>query len=318
MKGALAALMLGLPLAAHTATIQFNYGAGFDDSTATPAVGGNTGTTRGEQRRILFEAAGQIWADLIVSNVPIVIDAEFVSLPCSMNGAALGFAGPRLTASGNGPWNPRSLADALAGSDITGTPDIEAQFNIDVDNGCFGGGPFYYGLDDNTPSNMTPLFNTVLHELAHGLGFSGSVQESAMPGELELLGDRPSVFDLFVLDLDLNLFVDEMSAAQLNQAGVNDPSVVFAGPTVDAQAENFLTGGLNAGTARIYAPATFEPGSSMSHFSTDSTPNLLMEPFAEDQAFDQVDITPFLFQDLGYTVNIGPVDELFSDGFEDP
>lgn len=321
MRMVFATLILALAPGAQAGSVEFEFApGGFDDPTPTTPVGGNTGTTLGEQRRILLQTAGQIWADLIDSNVPIVVDVSFETFGpggCTNTGAILGFAGPFTTQSG-GLSIPLALANAQNGSDIfPGTPDISAQFNSDIDTGCFGGGPFYYGLDGNPPANTTSLFSTVLHELAHGLGFSSGVEEDNTTGDIGFTG-APTVFDTWVFDREQDKFLDEMNATEVMIAAENAPDVVWVGPNVDAEAENFLTSGLNMGTARVYAPGTFEPGSSLSHFASDSTPDLLMEPFAGNQAFDQVDLTPFLFQDLGYTIDFGAVDTVFADGFEGP
>ena len=45
-------------------------GEGFNDPTPVAPVGGNTGTTLGEQRQIVFEAAATIWGAALPSDVP--------------------------------------------------------------------------------------------------------------------------------------------------------------------------------------------------------------------------------------------------------
>src|SRR4051794_28828584 len=68
--------------------------AGFNDPTPAQPVGGNPGTTVGEQRRIVFEFAGAVWGATLVSPVPITIDASFASLACSPNSGVLGSSAP--------------------------------------------------------------------------------------------------------------------------------------------------------------------------------------------------------------------------------
>ena len=48
-------------------------GIGFNDPTPVAPVGGNTGTTLGQQRLIAFTYAASIWSARLDSNVPIVI-----------------------------------------------------------------------------------------------------------------------------------------------------------------------------------------------------------------------------------------------------
>lgn len=55
------------------------------------------------------------------------------------------------------------------------------------------------------------------------------------------------------------------------------------------------------GYVRLYAPCTFEGGSSISHFDSRATQNLLMEPFISDDLRDAVDLTIDQLLDIGWT-----------------
>ena len=64
-------------------------------------------------------------------------------------------------------WFPEALADKRAGRDLAaGEPDIITRFNSHEDAN------WYFGTDGNTPSGKTDFVSTVLHEIAHGLGFT--------------------------------------------------------------------------------------------------------------------------------------------------
>ena len=65
---------------------------------------------------------------------------------------------------------------------------------------------------------------------------------------------------------------------------------------------------------RMNAPNPVQPGSSVSHWTVDTFPNLLMEPALNTSIFDDVDLTIPLFKDIGW--NIAAPDALFADGFE--
>lgn len=73
--------------------------------------------------------------------------------------------------------------------------------------------------------------------------------------------------------------------------------------------------GENEDRIRMYAPATFELGSSVAHWTGAARPDLLMEPNLGDVAFDQVDLTLAAFADMGWFVNL--TGTIFADGFED-
>ena len=92
-------------------------GVGFNDPTPAEPVGGNTGTTLGEQRLIAFTYAASLWSARLDSNVPIRIRAQFTSLAAGV----LGSAGPIQVFRDfpNAPlaqtWYHVALANKLAG-----------------------------------------------------------------------------------------------------------------------------------------------------------------------------------------------------------
>ncbi len=314
-------LIILLPMAVNAVNFQFNFGAGFNDLTVVSPVGGNTGTTLGEQRQILFQAAASKWGARIQSNVTIVVDASFASLFCAPTSVTLGSAGPFSASTGSNPSAPLlgntsyplSLLNAITNTDnFPSTVDIVAQFNSNVDTGCFNGGTFYYGINNEAPAGKVALFSTVLHELGHGLGFTSFT--STATGVFS--NGNPSIFDRFIFDTQLNMPWTAINNAQRLSSITNDPFLVWNGTNVTNDASNFITSGFNSGLVRLHAPATVEPGSSVSHFSSDASADLLMEPVLGNIAFDQVDLTPALFKDIGYTI-INPVSNIiFSDGFE--
>lgn len=103
-------------------------GVGFNDPTPRAPVGGNTGTTLGEQRRIAFQHAASIWSATLDSTVPIRIRAQFAPLGANV----LGSAGPivRFRDFDNAPlagtWYHVALANMLAGFDLMTVADTQA------------------------------------------------------------------------------------------------------------------------------------------------------------------------------------------------
>ncbi|KRG68334.1 PA domain-containing protein [Pseudoxanthomonas dokdonensis] len=70
---------------------------------------------------------------------------------------------------------------------------------------------------------------------------------------------------------------------------------------------NRLQGADSEGRVRLYAPNPYESGSSFSHFDEALQPSALMEPRATAglQSQVNVDLTPALYQDLGWSINPG-------------
>src|SRR5215468_9506240 len=82
-------------LASTTIVIQNNdaAGVGFNDPTVVAPVGGNAGTTLGQQRLNAFQAAANIWGATLTSVPTITIKAQWAALSCTSTTAVLGSTG---------------------------------------------------------------------------------------------------------------------------------------------------------------------------------------------------------------------------------
>lgn len=282
---ATASILAPSPSRAATFTIINLDGAneGLNDPTARAPVGGNSGTTLGEQRLIAIQYAASTWGGLLGSSVDIRVQATFDALTCSSTSAVLGHAGA-VTSAANfsgapqaDTWYHIALANALAGIDIDpGSNDITMTISSSLDSACLNGfSGYYYGLDGNEPAGTFDLQRVLLHELGHGLGFSTFVNLAN--------GAKPSGFDDAYMrnleDHSLGLLWSDMNNAQRAASAVDAGDLHFVGANVVA-AGGFLSAGRHAsGHVQIYAPAALSGGSSVSHFDTALTPHELMEPF---------------------------------------
>lgn len=218
----------------------------FDDSPRAPA-GGNPGKSLGEQRRLAFAEAVAIWAQALDSDVHVVVEASFErreELACDNNSAVLGGARAESVfrdfegAPRRDLYYPGPLADKLAGVDLDpGQADISALFNPRLDEGeCLGGLRWDYGFE---PGNSGADFiNTVLHELAHGLGFSNLTDEQS---GTQIPGFSP--FEWLTRDNTLGRHWDEMSAAERANSARNPLGLVWTGFAVNDSASQILAEG---------------------------------------------------------------------------
>lgn len=271
---------------AATITIVNNDGAGegFNDP-AAPFVaneGGNNGATLGAQRLNVFTTAAAIWGSFLDSSITTQVGSQFNPLTCTPTSAVLGSAGAATVsrdfpnAPFTGTWYHGALANKIRNADGSGGAEITAQFNSSIDTGCFSGATrFYYGLDGVNPGGTINLMVVVLHELGHGLGFSSFANGATGA----LFSGFPDVYNRFTFDQTTGLYWHQMSDAQRQASAINNGNVFWDGPNVRI-ASSFLTAGRDAATGRVglHTPATFSSGSSVSHFTTAATPNLLMEP----------------------------------------
>jgi uncharacterized repeat protein (TIGR01451 family) len=293
-------------------------GIGFNDSTPATPVGGNAGTTLGQQRLIAFQAAATKWAATVSSAVAIRVSAVWTALKCTDTSAVLGSAGPTEAWRDfpNAPvanhWYGKALADALAGSDQDSTTaDISANFNINLGNtGCLPGIHFYLGLDNNHGNNVD-LVTVLTHEFAHGLGF-----ETFTNGQTgALFNGSPSIWDDFLLDDTTNKTWTMMTNAERQASALNSGHLVWNGGNVtsaipqvlQAQGSSF-TGADSTGRGLLYAPNRYQPGSSVSHWDTSMFRNQLMEPAINSDLTHEVtppqDLTLPLLKDIGWNATV--------------
>ncbi len=218
-----------------------------------------------------FQYAVEIWENLIYSPVPIRVKATLESL----DKGVLGSCGPAnyyKNFNSTQIWNcyyPIALVEKMLGEEVNPNDeyDIVASFNKDFSN-------WYFGTDGKTPSNQYDFVSTVLHELAHGLGYSGFFYSERGRGGYSD-DDISAAFDYFVEDKAGNRLVN---------------TNIFANPSV-ALHEGLTSGWLefdtkliNTDLPRLYAPSTWDDGSSIYHLDDDiyetGDPNSLMTPFA--------------------------------------
>jgi len=251
-------------------------GVGFNDPTVVAPVGGNPGTTLGQQRLNAFQFAADIWGATLDSNVQISILASFVPLACNATGATLGSAGTifiwdNIPVNGTFPgsefpntWYSQALASKRFGADVlpapvcttTGLPctsnaqcgagictdaDIRARFNVNLGNpGCLTGVPWYLGFDNNHGPNTIDLVTVLLHEFGHGLGFQqfASLTTGAQPlNQTDVYGRR-------LLDTTSSKLWPQMTNAERVASAINSRRVVWDHGQVNAEVPSILAFGV--------------------------------------------------------------------------
>lgn len=257
-------------------------GEGFNDPTPVAPVGGNIGTTRGEQRLIAFQYAADLWGKMLDSNVEIRVYAQFSPLGSNVLGSAgttyifsdftglPGFPGSAYSDT----WYHSALADKRAGLDLVealggpaGDPDIVANFSSDFN--------FYLGLDNNHGA-LNDLVAVVLHELGHGLGFANFVNETTGANQ----SNQTDIYSQFTLDTTTNTLWSQIdptaagnaaraaSALRVDKIVLNGPTVTaavphvlaFGRPEVNVFAPSTLAGAYRVGTASGFGPQLNSPG----------------------------------------------------------
>jgi hypothetical protein len=256
----LCALAMGLPAsAAQLQLINIDPpGVGFNDPTPATPVGGNAGTTVGEQRLNAYQRALDLWGSVLKSKVPVQVVGSFSAFPPALcAGNVLAQAGA-ISIFSNFPgaakadtWYAVALANSMAGEDLTpgqdtaadgfAGADIVAQFNggIGAPN-CIPGSAWYYGLDNNPPAGAIDFLNTFMHEVGHGLGFANFITETdGLPPAFPDF-PFPDIYERNTLDITLGKTWDQLTPAQIVVSATNTGNVVWKGKQVTRSAPDFL------------------------------------------------------------------------------
>ncbi len=298
--------------AAHAATVTVvnldGAGEGFNDNTSVSPVGGNDGTTLGQQRLNVFDFAASLLSARLVSDVEILVDSNFDPLTCGLTSAILGSAGTQTVhrdfvgAQLSATYYPQALANALAGSDLApSNSDIRATFNSSIGTTCSFPNTWYYGLDGTPPPGKIDLATVVLHEISHGLGFAAFVN---LPTG-QKFGGLDDVFMFNLEDHGTGKIYPDMSDGERVAASTSSDDLHWVGPTVVAGSGDLISGAHASGHVEMYAPNPAQQGSSVSHYSTALAPNELMEP-SYTGANHNLERTLELFTDLGWQLVVAP------------
>jgi len=239
---------------------------GYNDTTPVAPVGGNPGTTLGEQRQIVAQFAADLWGAVLQSNQPIFVQANFTPLGPNVLGSAgttfynRDFVG----APQAGTWYFAALADALSDSNLNpGFADIASNFSSTF--------TFYYGLDGQTPAGQVNFLDVVMHEYGHGLGFANAESEATGTFPQGL----PDIYSTFTFDNTTSKFWPDMSIAERIVSAKNYGNVVFTGASAThgaglilGQRQDFrIESPAGIAGAYPYGTASFGPEISPANFS---------------------------------------------------
>lgn len=268
MTSRIAAALLTLSLVAAPAAAQsariliYNAdgpGVGFNDPTPAAPVGGNPGTTVGQQALNVFQHAANRWAANLQSKQLILVWATFTPLSCTASSGVLGAAGPNwyfrdvTPAVGGRPletntWYPAALAEKRTRTELTENADPTDPFELVTffnsrlgQPGCLTGSGWYYGLDNNQPSNLFDLLAVVMHEFGHGLGVTVG-PTNASSGARGL--GYPSVWERRMRDLSTGKSWIDMTNAERAASARNTNNLVWAGQQVNNVVPSVLSFGL--------------------------------------------------------------------------
>ena len=213
-----------------------------------------------DEAKHAFEYAVAIWEQKISSPVPINILVKWEELngnelaSCQASTFQKNFPAAPL----NNVYYPIALVEKLMGKEMNGSKDADiiCSFNSSVS--------WYLGTNGNTPESKYDLVTVALHEITHGLGFSGFFIDDEGVGKLSNPTNSPSAYDYFVFNhqnqriSDNNIFISPSNELH-NQLTSNNLSF------------NYNDEYNIEGVATIFAPVTWNPGGSIYHLKSNNT-----------------------------------------------
>ncbi|GAA3918190.1 T9SS type A sorting domain-containing protein [Hymenobacter algoricola] len=246
------------------------------------------------QAQAAFQYAVDIWEALLVSPVTIRVQATWTPLGTGVLGSAgaTAYYNDPSGAVRSGVGYPVALAEKIAGQELNGgtLPDINARFNSTFN--------WYYGTDGMVPAGRYDLVSVVLHELGHGLGFIASTSYGSGAGSY---GNPPSIYASFME----NLAGQPLTNNPLYPNGSAALGAQFTSGNVyfNSNLAKAVNGGVRP---RLFAPATYSAGSSISHLNEATYPagniNSLMTPNigAAEAMHNPGPITLRMFDEMGW------------------
>lgn len=166
---------------------------------------------------------------------------------------------------------PVSLAEKIAGESLN--TDAEGDLELRINNSV----AWYLGTDGNVPVGKYDLITVALHEICHGLGFFDSMNAENGIGSYGL-GSVPMIYETY-LENETGKKLTDTLEYQNNSAKLatelTGGHVYFNGPLI----RNY-----SGSRIKLYAPGTWDSGSSISHLDEDTYPDgskALMTPFID-------------------------------------
>ena len=213
-----------------------------------------TGSMDAEQRTAT-EYALELWSEQFAGIVPVTMQVLFQPMPAGTLGSSQIM--PHYFYPTTQSWYCSSVGNQLVGYNV-----VPSQRDIIIRmNSNFG---FHYELNANPSGGKYDFVTIMLHEVAHGLGFSRMLEEDGRyryirPNGTQGYDDNPGIYERQLFQGPNGPCITELSQAE--RAALTKSGNLYAG----APGSNLLAA--NGGDrVRIYAPTVFATGSSIAHW----------------------------------------------------
>ena len=253
------------------------------------------------QAKAAMEYATSILKAMLPADTKCTINASWERISTSgvlAQSTITGYVGgPVINALNPLSYYPVALAEKIAGKSLN--DDLQGDITLAVNSSI----NWYLGTDGQTPVTKYDLVTVVIHEICHGLGFFDSFSSDGTLGSYGI-NSIPMIYDTFVETYDGNRLTDTLkfnnSSTALGSQLIGN-QLYFNGPLLKKYTQSNNYTNLRA---KLYAPATWDAGSSISHLDESATLriNSLMTPFIDlgEAIHDPGKFTFSILGDLGW------------------
>lgn len=237
-----------------------------------------------------FDYALEILEDIFIASIPITLDVVWEDVP----GNVIGFAGAGAWRANlpyhpeDDKWYPEALTNEYKGSQYNSSADIDVTLDSSAN--------WYFGTDGNPAWNEIDLVTVILHEVTHGLGFTGTASSDGTAGGTSIGWiNWPNIYDPFI---------ENGSEVEILSLPNNSTTLLNALTSDDLYFDGLYTNGSNGGTPpKVKSDAPYVQGSSYSHLADEYADETMRSFVVTGDAIHTLDTLGIsMMRDMGWSV----------------
>jgi len=226
-----------------------------------------------DTQRTATEYALALWSDKLGGTVPVRITVDTKKITGNVIGQSytmqMVLNSGQVTTCPTNTWYPGTLWNQLVGYAHCSGINIKLEMNSNMS--------FFYGTTGNPSYSQLDWVTVMLHEVNHGLGFAANIQSdgryfavTAQSGSYGIYTDSPGIFDRQLFQGTSGPCLTELTQTE-REALIKSNNLYSGAP------ESYLLAAHNGNRVKMYAPTSYNPGSSVAHWNTNPGFTTFME-----------------------------------------
>lgn len=211
-----------------------------------------SGNTTGQAQKATLHALN-LWSEQLLGSVPIDINISLTSMGANILGGSYTTPSHLI----NGIFYPSTLANQMLGYNFSTQRDIQLEMNSNF--------TWYFGLDGNTSGY--DWVTIMLHEVTHGLGFASSLYSDGSGRYAYWDADGNGHYTDYPGIFDRQLYQGATGTTCLTDLNQSQrEALIISGNLYAGRPYSYLLAANGGNRVKMYAPSTWKPGSSVSHW----------------------------------------------------